>query len=93
MKWPDVRRAYPDQWLLIEALEAHTTEDQHRELDRIAIIEQCRDGGDAFDCYRRVHEEHPARELYYVHTGRETLEIREKFRAGIRAKRTTHHQA
>ncbi len=28
MKWQDVRKQYPDTWLLIEALEAHTTEEK-----------------------------------------------------------------
>jgi len=34
MQWPEVRNAYPDQWLVIEALEAHTTPDRQRILDR-----------------------------------------------------------
>jgi hypothetical protein len=93
VKWDDVRRAYPDQWLLIEALEAHSTSDHHRHLDRIAVVEQCMDAGDAYDCYRRIHDQHPHRELYYVHTTRITLDIRERFAAGIRAKLDAHHQA
>ena len=28
MNWPQVRKAYPDQWLVIEALEAHTEDNQ-----------------------------------------------------------------
>jgi len=35
MRWPDVRTAYPDQWLVIEALQAHT-EDNRRILDQIS---------------------------------------------------------
>ena len=38
MIWPTVREAYPDQWLIIEALAAHT-EGNQRELDRISVIE------------------------------------------------------
>jgi hypothetical protein len=38
-----VREAYADQWLIIEALAAHT-EDNQRVLDQIAVIEPCIDG-------------------------------------------------
>ena len=27
MKWSEIRTSYPDHWLVVEALEAHTTED------------------------------------------------------------------
>ena len=37
MRWSDVRKACPDQWLVIEALEAHTTPDNQRILEHIAI--------------------------------------------------------
>lgn len=44
MQWSEVRKAYPDQWLIIEALQAHTTPDGRRILDKLAIIERCSDG-------------------------------------------------
>ena len=37
MIWSEVREAYPDQWLIIEALAAHT-EGNQRLLDRIAAL-------------------------------------------------------
>jgi hypothetical protein len=83
MIWRDVRNVYPDQWLIIEALEAHT-EGNHRLLDRIAVIETCTDGAAAMQSYRRLHQQYPLREFYFVHTSRETLEIMERQRAGIR---------
>ena len=30
MKWQDVRQQYPQKWVLAEALEAHTTEENRR---------------------------------------------------------------
>ena len=74
MKWSQVRTAYPDQWLGIEALEAHT-EDRQRILDRIAVIETCPDGQTAMDCYSQLHRQYPLREFYFVHTGRDELDI------------------
>lgn len=74
MKWMQVRMAYPDQWLVIEALEAHT-EQRQRILDRIAVVETCPDGRSAMHCYRELHRHHPLREFYFVHTSREDLDI------------------
>ena len=76
MVWSEVRKAYPDQWLVIEALEAHT-EGSQRLLDRIAVIETCPDGASAMQRYQRLHRNYPLREFYYVHTSRENLDIRE----------------
>ncbi|MCL7454738.1 MAG: hypothetical protein M8467_17005 [Anaerolineae bacterium] len=83
MTWEEVRKAYPDQWLVIEAIEAHT-EVGRRLLDRIAVIETSGDGAAALQAYERQHREHPQREFYFVHTGRESLDIRERRWIGIR---------
>ena len=77
MLWTDVRNAYPNQWLIIEALEAHT-KDNRRLLDRIAVVETCADGAAAMQSYRRLHQQYPLREFYFVHTSREKLEIIER---------------
>ena len=82
MQWPDVRKAYPDKWLIIEAIEAHSAENR-RLLDRIAVVETCRDGADAMQCYRRLHQQYPEREFYFVHTSREELDIRETHWVGL----------
>jgi len=83
MQWTEVRSAYPEQWLVIEALEAHSQEDR-RLLDRIAVVETCRDGAVAFERYRSLHQQYPGRELYYVHTRRQELQIKERHWLGIR---------
>jgi hypothetical protein len=84
MVWSDVRRVYPNQWLIIEALEAHTIQNNQRKLDKIAIIEVCDDGSAAMSSYRQLHLRYPAREFYFVHTSREELDIRERQWVGIR---------
>jgi hypothetical protein len=87
MQWSDIRKAYPDQWLIIEALQAYTTPDNRRHLDKIAIVERCIDGSAAMQSYRRLHQQHPGREFYFVHTSREELDIRERQWLGIREMR------
>ena len=84
MQWPEIRNAYPDQWLVIEALEAHTTPDRQRILDRLAVVDRCPDGAVAFQAYRRLHQQYPQREFYSVHTSKEELEIEERRWLGIR---------
>jgi len=83
MIWSEVQKAYPNQWLIIEALDAHT-EDNRRLLDCIAVVETCADGASAMQGYQRLHREYPMREFYFVHTGRESLDIHERHWIGIR---------
>ncbi len=83
MDWPQVRKAHPDQWLVIEALAAHTTGNQ-RLLDEVAVVETCASGEEALQRYRQLHQDHPGREFCFVHTSRETLDIRERYWLGIR---------
>jgi hypothetical protein len=84
MIWSDVRENFHNQWLIIEALDAHTTPDNQRHLDRVAVIERCASGSDAMQKYRRLHLEYPTREFYFVNTSREELDIRERQWLGIR---------
>jgi len=84
MQWSEVRKAYPNQWLIIEALQAHSTPDNRRLLDKIAIIERCADGVTAMQSYRQLRQQYPTREFYFVHTSREELDIRERQWLGIR---------
>ena len=84
MLWSEVRKIYPDQWLIIEAMEAHTGADNRRELDKIAVIETCDDGDIAMNKYRQLHARYPEREFYFVHTSRKKLDIRERQWIGIR---------
>lgn len=35
VKWPEVRQAFPNKWLIIDVLEAHTAEDSERILESI----------------------------------------------------------
>ncbi|NUQ39486.1 MAG: hypothetical protein HUU23_17225 [Caldilineales bacterium] len=84
MQWSDIRNAYPNEWLIIEALQAHTSSTYQRLLDKIAVVERCVDGTAAMQAYRRLHQLYPFREFYFVHTSREQLDIHERQWLGIR---------
>jgi hypothetical protein len=88
MRWLDVREQYPDHWLVIEALEAHTEGDR-RTLEQMTVVEVCVDGATAFQRYRKLHRQYPLREFYFVHTARPELDIRERYWLGLRGKYAT----
>lgn len=83
MQWSDVRKAYPEQWLVIEALEAHSAR-AHRIFDRVAVLEHCADGRAAMKRCNELQRAHPDREFCFVHTEMPTLEIEERRWVGIR---------
>lgn len=91
MNWQSVREAYPDQWLIIEALEARTSANHQRQIERISVVEQCADGTQALARYRNLHSQYPDREFYYVHTRRLELEIQEVQWLGIRKPYEAYH--
>ena len=78
MTWTDIRRLYPHQWLLIEALLAHSKEGK-RLLDELAVVNAFPDGEAALRAYLKLHRTAPMRELYVVHSDGEDLQITERF--------------
>lgn len=86
MQWQEIRQHYPKQWLLVEALKAHS-EGEKRILDQLAVLGAFPDSVTALQSYSQLHREAPDRELYVFHTSRETLDIRERQWLGIRGLR------
>jgi hypothetical protein len=86
MKWQEVRTHYPQQWLLVEAIKAHSVENK-RILEHLAVISTFPNSTDALKSYSQLHQDAPERELYVFHTSRETLDITEKRWLGIRGTR------
>jgi len=84
MTWNEIRGQYPDQWLVVEGLEAFTSPEKRRIFKKLSVIEQCPDGLTAFHVYADFHKSNPDRELFYVHTKREKLEIKEETCPGLR---------
>lgn len=84
MKWEDVCQAFPDQWVLIEAVQAHTNEESERILDEIAPLKKFSSSPEAMKAYQEIHREDPRRELYVLHTSRKAPNIIEKKWVGVR---------
>ena len=83
MQWQEIRKHYPQQWLLIEAVKAHSEKDK-RILDQLAVIEAFPDSIKALKSYMELHRRAPERELFVFHTSRESLDITERRWLGIR---------
>jgi len=81
--WEEIRQQFPRQWLLVEAVAAHSSEGR-RVLDDIAVLDAFQEAGTAMKSYQGVHRRSPQRELYVVHTDREVLDIAEVDWLGIR---------
>lgn len=86
MNWQEIRQHYPQNWLLIEAIEAHT-EANKRVLDQIAVLDTFPDSMTAIQNYQAWRHAAPERELYVVHTDRAELEIYERRWTGVRGAR------
>ena len=83
MQWYEIRARYPDQWLIIEAIKA-CSEGGKRVLEKLSVVNTFADSAAAMSEYLELHHEQPQRELYVVHTTRETLEVTERRWLGIR---------
>jgi hypothetical protein len=83
MQWDEIRRHYPDQWLLLEAISAHS-EGNVRIPDQLAVIAAFPDSGAAMARYAQLHRSDPERELYVFHTSRSSLQIAERRWVGLR---------
>ena len=83
MKWKDIRNEYPDSWILLEAIEAHSVENK-RVVDKIAVLDKFNNSDEAMTAYRELHKNNPERELYVAHTKNEDLEIEERKWLGVR---------
>ena len=84
MQWQEIRDRYPHQWLLTEAIAAHSAAGE-RVVEDLAVLGTYPDGLAAMHGYRDLHRRDPGRELYVLHTDRERLEITEQRWLGVRA--------
>ena len=84
MKWEDVCKAFPEQWVLIEATQAYTNKKSERILEEVAPLKKFSNSPDAMRAYQELHQENPTRELYVLHTNRKNPNIIEKKWVGVR---------
>ncbi len=86
MKWQEIRTKFPQSWVLVEAIEAHTEKSQ-RVIDRLSVIDRFPGFFEAMDVYKLLHHQTPNREMYVLHTQNEELTIEEHHWLGLRGVR------
>jgi hypothetical protein len=87
MRWDDVKKTSPQQWVIIEAIDARTEGDK-RIIENVQIVEFFgEDNNGALRQYTKLHKIHPEREYYVVHTSRPELNVKERTWTGVRGLR------
>ena len=84
MEWQEIRDRYPHQWLLVEAIKAYSKAGK-RFLEQLTVVNVYPDALTALQGYTQLHKQSPERELYLLHTDRETIDITEHRWLGIRS--------
>lgn len=75
MNWQELRASHPHSWLVVEAIDAFT-ENNQRIIPHLKLVASFGEGWQAaWDEYKRLHRADKYREYYVVHTDRETLDI------------------
>ncbi len=83
MNWESIREQYPDKWILLEAIDAHS-KDSKRIIKNGSVVNHFKNSKEALAEYKELHRSYPSRELYVVHTSKKELEILERKWLGIR---------
>ena len=86
MKWNEIRVSHPEQWVLVEALQAHSAQSK-RIVESLALLETFADSPTAWRAYSKLHKKTPQRELYIAHTSQPELDITERSWLGVRVNR------
>jgi hypothetical protein len=66
---------YPQQWVLLEAVEAHDEGDR-RIIKQMNVVGTYEDGSSAWTAYAELHREQPYVEFIPLHTSCEQIQIR-----------------
>ena len=83
MTWTETRTQYPEKWLLIEALKAHT-EENRRIVEDMTVLQQFDNSLEAMQFYREYRRHAAHRELLVVHTRKPELKVEVQHWLGIR---------
>jgi len=83
MNWEQIRARFPNCWILLDVVEAHS-DGNKRIPDELNVLAEFSDSTAAMKRYQLEHRQKPLRELLVLHTSRETIEVEERRWVGIR---------
>ena len=84
MTWQEIREQFPNQWVLVEALNS-SSQNGYWLLEKMAVLNSFNDGELALDDYEKIHHQHPSRDLAVLHTSRLKSKIAETHWLGVRS--------
>jgi hypothetical protein len=84
MTWQEIREQFPNKWVLVEALNAHS-EQGKRIVETMQFFDHFNNIKDALDAYDQAHDKTPERELLVLHSSHPQLSIEETQWLGIRS--------
>lgn len=83
MKWFDVKKEYPNKWVLIKAIDAKT-ENGLRIVEELEVLNAFEEGKEALKEYSIKHKLNKSDEMYVYHSSKDNLEISERVWMGVR---------
>ncbi|SDI48139.1 hypothetical protein [Natribacillus halophilus] len=85
MRWQEVKKRFPNEWVVLEVIKAHS-ENGYRYIEDVVIIDRFENSLEAMERYEELRKDQPQREYCFFHTSRQNLVARERY-AGIRGPR------
>jgi hypothetical protein len=76
MEWQEIRRQYPNRWVLIEPSRSRK-EDDRRILNEMAAVGSFDDSVSAWRDYAALRRQTPGREMFVFHTNRPVPDVRD----------------
>lgn len=64
MRWEEVQERFPNEWVVLEATKAHSSEGQ-RYIEEVVVIDQFDNSIAAMNKYNELHLEEPHRECCF----------------------------
>jgi hypothetical protein len=77
MKWQEVRQHFPNQWLLVQAMETRS-EGGYCYWERVMVLEKFSNGSEALKGLNAYLKSHAPHDVFIFHTAREQLKLEEK---------------
>ncbi|WP_010496584.1 hypothetical protein [Paenibacillus elgii] len=78
MNWSEVCSRYPSRFVLVEALEAMSS-NHMRTIEEMTVVEVYNIPLQAWEGYKRHHKENPEREFYVFHTSKRQIKVIEEY--------------
>lgn len=85
MRWEEVQEHFPNEWVVLEVIKAHS-DNGYRYIEDVVIIDRFENSVSAMNRYEELRKDQSQREYCFFHTSRKNLVARERY-AGIRSSR------